>query len=47
MCKKLNFVYMIDRTKYQCFDFFSIPEKRESIFPTSKKGEKLKEGKKS
>jgi hypothetical protein len=24
MCEKLNFVYMIDRMKYQCFDFFAI-----------------------
>lgn len=31
MCKKLNFVYMIDRMKYQYFDFASISRKGEKI----------------
>jgi hypothetical protein len=30
MCKKLNFVYMIDRMKCQYFDFFAISQKEKT-----------------
>lgn len=35
MCKELNFVYMIDRMKYQYFDFFHLKQKGRISFITN------------